>query len=114
MTASIIHTMRQIFDQVEVYPVFNADKSYGNLAVIAYQGEPRHKQLDKVSEQKIHPLAQQIVKQNLLRQVEPVTAEKPLILSDAYNPVDFYDSWLREQVRNVLMQQQQGYAELVY
>jgi len=114
MTASIIHTMRQVFDQVEVYPVFNADKSYGNLAVIAYQGEPRRKQLDTVSEQKIHPLAQQIVKQNLLRQVEPVTAEKPLILSDAYNPVDFYDSWLREQVRNVLMQQQQGYAELVY
>ncbi|MBL6998539.1 MAG: fused MFS/spermidine synthase [Gammaproteobacteria bacterium] len=114
MTASIIHTLRQVFDQVEVYPVFDKDKSHGNLAVIAYQGEPRRKQLDKISQQPIHPLAQQIVKQNLLRQVEPVSIRSPIILSDAYNPVDFFDSWLREEVRRGLMQQQQGYAQLVY
>lgn len=113
MTASVVHTLRQIFDQVEVYPVFSEQHSHGNLAVIAYNGEPRTKQMDRLTNQPVHPLAQQLVQQNLLRRVEPSTSPAPIVLTDEYNPIDFFDSWLREDIRKGFMQEQQAYRNIL-
>jgi len=112
MTASIILTLRQVFSQVEVYPVFDRDKSFGNLAVIAYQGEVRRKALNTIKNEQVHPLAESTVNANLLRRVEPSTLEQPIVLTDDYNPVDFFDTWFREQVRREIMQA--DYQQLLY
>lgn len=104
MTASIVHTLRQVFEQVEVYPVFGPEETHGNLAIIAYQGKPRKKNTNLVTQQEIHPLAQQVVAANLLRQVEPLKTVPPIVLTDDYNPIDFFDTWLREEIRRGIME----------
>jgi len=105
MTASIVRTMEEVFDQVEIYPVFKAEDSsgMGNIIVVAYQGEPRTFQQTDRDIYTVHPFFEQKVKSNLGARYHFPPGTKTMVLTDNYNPVDFYDHWLRELIRKNIL-----------
>lgn len=104
MTASTVKTLQQEFDQVAVYPTFKWEEGNGNLVIVAYNGSPRPLQLERIKDQPIHPLARDLVEFSIKT---PAFTFPPqvdaMVLSDNYNPVDFYDLPLKENVRNTIL-----------
>jgi hypothetical protein len=106
MTASVVKTLQAAFDRVETYPTFNVQQSstgLGNIAVMAYQGPRRELQVDPARFQS-HASVRQNVFANLGRRYEFPVGTPAIILTDAYNPVDFFDGWLREMVRKTILE----------
>jgi spermidine synthase len=106
MTASVIKTLQQAFHQVEVYPTFNPDESdngVGNLAVMAYQGEARVLKVDHTRFTS-HASVRHNVFANLGRRFHFPQGTPAMVLSDDYNPIDFFDGWLRETVRRSIIE----------
>jgi hypothetical protein len=106
MTASVIKTLRAAFDQVDVFPAFEQKKSatgVGNIALMAYQGPARKLQIDRTRFH-THASVQGTVFGNLGQKFEFPPGTPAIVLTDDYNPIDFYDGWLRETVRNMILQ----------
>jgi spermidine synthase len=106
MTASVIKTLEAAFDQVRVFPAYNLTESkngIGNLAIMAHQGAPRPLRVDQIKFQ-AHPKVLNMVFQNLNRQIKFPSRTPAIILTDDYNPIDFYDGWLREAVRRKILE----------
>jgi spermidine synthase len=97
MTASIIKTLQSVFDNVSIYSASDASLSEGvsNLVVVAYGGSPRAVQLDRVPNMDTHPLVEDAVR-NSIREPFSFPPQAAIVLTDDYNPVDFYDLWLKE------------------
>lgn len=106
MTASVVRTIEAAFDQVDVFPVFNVARSkdgIGNLAIMAYQGRSRPLGMDR-SRIRANPDVINMVLDNIGNQIRFSSETPAIILTDDYNPIDFFDSWLREMVRNNILQ----------
>ena len=106
MTASVVKTLSAAFDQVDIFPTFNpqtADPAIGNMAIMAYQGGARRLQLDREG-LRVHPRSVANLRANLGRRFEFPAGTPAMVLSDAYNPIDFFDGWLRETVRHSILQ----------
>jgi len=101
MTASVIKTLSNVFDQVEIYPVTKLEGSdgVGNLIVLAYQGNARALTKLAPNLQQIHPRLEAKISENLGARFYFPENTPAIILTDDYNPIDFYDSWMREQIR---------------
>ena len=105
MTASVVKTMRKAFDVVDMFPTFDPKTSeygIGNLAIMAYQGPRRKLQVDH-GRFKTHPLVARNVFTNLEHRYEFPAGTPAIVLTDDYNPIDFYDGWLRETVRRIIL-----------
>jgi len=105
MTASIIKTLRAVFDNVDVYPAYDTEGTagMGNFAIIAYQGEKLYLDINQIDVQMIHPQLRSIV-MKILRKKYTFNEDQPaMVLTDNYNPIDFYDAALRERVRKNLL-----------
>jgi spermidine synthase len=105
MTASVIKTLRSVFDQVAIYPAFDANsgEGTGNIEIMAYDGAQRELHFDRIGNMNIHPLAENNVRASIQRPFALPPNTDALILSDNYNPVDFYDLWLKERVRKIIL-----------
>lgn len=104
MTASIVRTLREVFDQVDVYPTVDlAKKDGGNLAVIAYQGTRRQPDFSRIDAFDISHYARDNVLANLGRRFEFPEGTPAIVLTDDYNPVDFFDAGLKEDVRRDIL-----------
>lgn len=104
MTASTVKTLRSEFEQVAVYPAFKWEDGDGNLAIVAYNGPLRPLQLERIRDQPIHPLARDLVELSIKTPSFTFSPQvDAMILSDNYNPVDFYDLSLKEQVRSTIL-----------
>lgn len=108
MTASIIETLRRVFATVRVYPVFSPEGGggWGNLAVIAHNGPLIPFNAAMVSGFPVHPLAGHSVHEVMGRTFSFPADTAPIILTDDYNPVDFYDTWLKEELRRNILNSQ--------
>jgi spermidine synthase len=106
MTASVIKTLATVFDNVELYPVYELgqDKGFGNIAVFAYDGSAKEPDLSSIKDFRVHPLARKEVMRAVETSYEGVDLDEAMILTDNYNPIDFYDSWIREAVRKGIQQ----------
>ena len=105
MTASVVKTLQQVFDQVEMYPTFDPgqDTGIGNLVIIAYQGRPRSIDWSAMRRNTVDEFAYNDVWGTIgKRYVFPEDAPA-IVLTDDYNPVDFHDAWLREYVRREIL-----------
>jgi len=105
MTASVVKTLEQVFDQVQLYPTVDLKKAggSGNLALIAFQGEARTPDLQRLAGMDVSRFARQEVLANIgNRFVFPETTEA-IVLTDDYNPIDVFDSDLREGVRKAIL-----------
>lgn len=106
MTASVIKTLKTAFAQVAIYPTFDPAQGdgTGNMEIIAYDGAVRTPQFDRIQNMQIHPVAQQMVNQLLEHPYAFTPQADALLLTDNYNPIDFYDLWLKEQVRRIILE----------
>lgn len=105
MTASVVKTLRAAFDQVGVYPMFDpriSDTGIGNIALIAYQGAARRLQADHARFQ-THDIVRRGVFSILGQEFRFPPGTPAIVLTDAYNPIDFFDGWLRETVRGMVL-----------
>ncbi|MDH5326356.1 MAG: fused MFS/spermidine synthase [Gammaproteobacteria bacterium] len=102
MTASVIHTLKQVFRQVELYPAFDVQSGdgVGNLILLAYEGEPRTLTQPRADQIQIHPRISARIRHNLGKRYDFPAGTRAMVISDEYNPIDFYDSWLRELNRS--------------
>ncbi|WP_455221920.1 hypothetical protein, partial [Kaarinaea lacus] len=105
MTASVVKTFKQVFDQVEIYPAFRVTetKGIGNVIIVAYNGEPRDFQPVDNSIFTIHPFFEKTIRENLGTRFYFPADTHAIVLTDNYNPIDFYDFWLRELVRKMIL-----------
>ena len=105
MTASVIKTLQSVFDQVAIYPAFDvtSGEGTGNIEIMAYDGTQRTLQLDRIGNLTVHPEAESSVRRSMQQQFALPMHADAMILSDNYNPVDFYDLWLKEQVRKIIL-----------
>jgi spermidine synthase len=105
ITASVHKTLSTLFDQVEFYPVFdvNGEEGVGNLVVIAYQGESRRADYSRVPNQQIYAMTQQQVIKALKGPIAAPTHPDALILTDNYNPSEFFDLHMKEWVRRSIL-----------
>ena len=105
MTASVVKTVQAVFDQVEVYPTYEvaSNQGIGNLILVAYQGKPRQLQSARLKSIDIHPRLEKSVRAQLGARFTFPAGTPAIVLTDDYNPIDFYDSWLREYIRNGLL-----------
>ena len=106
MTASVVKTLEVIFDQVEIYPTFDMQRSdlNGNLAILAYSGDARVPDLSQITGDPIHSMAKNLVNKNLTRRFEFPESQEAIVLTDDYNPIDFFDSSLKESVRRNILE----------
>jgi len=102
MTASVVKTLQSVFGQVAVYPIVDAASSEGiaNIAIVAYDGRERAMQLERTKHFAIHPGAEELVRLSMEHTFAFPPQTPAIVLSDNYNPVDFYDLWLKERLRN--------------
>lgn len=106
MTASVVKTLDTAFDTVDVFPAFDQRQSeigIGNIILMAYQGPQRSLQVDHQRFQ-THPSVRRTVFGNLGRRFEFPPGTPAIVLTDDYNPIDFFDGWLRETVRKMILQ----------
>ena len=107
MTASVVRTLGTAFDNAEVFPTFNpqspSQNGVGNLAILAYQGKSRELSADH-SRFQVHPEVLPSVFGNLGRRFHFPEDTRSIVLSDDYNPIDFFDGWLRETIRKGIVE----------
>lgn len=106
MTASVIKTLQTAFDVVDAFPTFNMKTSQtgvGNIAVMAYQGKRKELQLDHAQFQS-HEKVRQALSSNFGQRFQFPEGTPAMVLTDSYNPVDFFDGWLREMVRQQILE----------
>ncbi|MBI3776100.1 MAG: fused MFS/spermidine synthase [Gammaproteobacteria bacterium] len=107
MTSSVVRTLRSVFESVDVYPVFDVtdlEGGVGNLEIFAYNGKRNMLPLGEVPGIDIHPRVNAQVR-SFLRSSYPLPVDADaLVLTDDYNPMDFFDAGLRETVRGWLLQ----------
>ncbi len=106
MTASVVKTLHAVFQTVQVYPAFAPEEGegWGNLAIVAYDSPALILDPETLRKAPIHPLA--------LKSFAPVigrtfafTGDTPaIVLTDEYNPIDFYDLWLKENIRRNILE----------
>lgn len=100
MTMSVIKTLGQVFSTIQVLPVFDPGKDdwFGNIEIIAYNGPSRPIDRARLQSFLFHPLAATAQARIGMTYASPPGAPA-MILTDNYNPVDFYDLAIKEEVR---------------
>lgn len=103
MTVAVINTLRVVFANVVIYPVFmpSQDKAVdaGNLVLIAYDGKPRSPAVGELDRLAIHPMAETLTRHALHHPLQLLVPLPGAILTDDFNPIDVRDLWLKEWVR---------------
>lgn len=105
MTASVVKTLKTIFDHVELYPTFDVmpNNGVGNLILMSYNGQTRTLHNPRLTTLEIHPRLDQAIRAHLGTRFDFPVTTPAIVLTDDYNPIDFYDSWLRESIRRGLI-----------
>ncbi len=106
MTSAIVRTAREAFDNVRLFPTFDekTGPGFGNLVLAAHDGPPRALDLSRAADSPMHPLARQRVARFLGREHVLGDLASALILTDDYNPIDFFDRELKERLRSDTLQ----------
>ncbi|MEO5658917.1 MAG: fused MFS/spermidine synthase [Polaromonas sp.] len=106
MTASVIKTVQAVFGQVQTHPVFasTTPDAYGNLVIIAYDGPARPLPTAQLAAFPVHPMAADGVRRGLQNTYRFPAGTPAMLLTDDYNPIDFYDLWVKEKVRRTILE----------
>lgn len=101
MTGSVVRTLKQVFTNVEIYPVINfeSQEKIGNLELIAYNGPSKELSTDLISKFEIHPFAVDEVREAYSQKLVLPEDQRGIILTDNYNPIDCYDNKVKEFIR---------------
>jgi len=100
MTASVVRTLREVFTTVDLYPGHTANdvSGIGNLELFAYDGRPVVISPDQLAGYQIHPRVEK-VRSLMLDKFEFPENTPSMLLTDSYNPIDFFDVRIKEYSR---------------
>jgi spermidine synthase len=106
VSASVVKTVQTVFGQVRTHPIFETDapQASGNLIIIAHNGPARPLGTDPLSVFPVHPLAQAGVRRGMKNTYHFPASTAAIVLTDDYNPVDFYDLWMKENLRRLILE----------
>ncbi len=106
MTASIIRTLEKVFRNVDIYPNYAVETSEGggNITVLAYNAAFKPFDRSSVAGLSVHPFARNGVNGFLGKPYRLPAGTPGMILTDDHNPIDFYDVWLKEWVRRMILE----------
>ena len=101
MTASVIRTLKKVFETVKVYPNASTESLEGilNLTVVAYNRPPMDINPEIAKGFRVHPAVRPLVSEFLGKEFVFAQNTPAIELSDDYNPIDFFDIWLKERIR---------------
>lgn len=105
MSASIVRTLKEVFSTVDMYPGFDpaTSQGIGNLELFAYDRPAVTITAAQLAGYAIHPLAG-AVRELLTRKFEYPAGTPALVLTDSYNPIDFYDVRIKEFNRRKIVE----------
>lgn len=101
VTASIVKTLKTRFDQVEIYPTMDSESASGmsNLIISAYMGPPRQVDWQALRQFPVLASIKEQVHDLFGKRFHVADDEPAIILTDDYNPIDFYNTALHEKLR---------------
>jgi spermidine synthase len=105
MTASVVHTLRQVFDHVQIHPVSPPESGAtgDNLVLVAWNGAARTADQELLASLPLHPMAAGAA--DAYGRIFAFPAGTPaIVLTDDYNPIDFYDVWIKEAARKIIIE----------
>ncbi len=105
MTASIIRTLEQVFASVEVHPnyVVEREETGGNITVLATPGPMPPFDRTRVAGFPVNPGAREGVNRFLENRFRLPEGTPAMVLTDDYNPIDFFDLRLKEWLRSMIL-----------
>ena len=105
MTASVVKTLQQVFADVQIFPNYDVEREEGggNITIIASPAELPAMDARRIVGLPVHPLAQAGVEQFLGRRYQIPDGTPAIVLTDDYNPIDFFDVRLKEWVRSMIL-----------
>jgi spermidine synthase len=106
MTVSIIRTLESVFPSVAIYPNYDVERSSGggNITVLASANQLGQFNGRAIAAFPVNPFAVKGVEEFLGRPYRLPAGTPGIILTDDYNPIDFYDVWLKEWVRQLILE----------
>lgn len=106
ITASIIKTLKSVFNVVKIFPVFDSigGDGLGNLEVLAYNYSFAGFNKEIIEDEPINWSCKKEVEKYLWKEFKGNIDDKAIILSDNYNPSDVYDIWLKERIRKGILE----------
>ena len=105
ISASVIHTLRAVFENVVVYPNFDPQVTKeGNITIIAYNGAPVSVDKATFDSIPVHPFAIKGVR-NFSKNIFSFNEKDypSMMLRDDFNPMDCFDIDLKENVRRDIL-----------
>ena len=105
MTSSIIRTLQRVFATVTLYPNFDpeAGDGNGNITVLAYNAALPPFDRSLVASFPVHRFPTAEVNRFLGRTYTLPPDTPAVVLTDDYNPIDFYDVGLKEWLRRMIL-----------
>ena len=90
----------------QIVPTFDPQttEGWGNIKIFAYDGPQRPLPTAPDPQYAIHPKARPVVETSLANRFRFPSGTHAIVLTDDYNPIDFYDVWLKEGVRRAVVQ----------
>ncbi len=106
MTASVIRTLKEVFDTADAYSSVSIDREsyFGNLVIVAYDGEPVPYSHDKVENFHVHSLIRMGFIEQAGRKLNLPPDTRAIVLTDDYNPVEFFNMDSSEKIRKYIIE----------
>lgn len=100
MTASVVRTLREVFKTVDLYPgsTRTSPDGIGNLELFAYDRQPVVINFGQLVKYDVHPFVAN-VRAHMLEKFEFPAHTPAIVLTDSYNPIDFFDVRTKEYSR---------------
>ncbi|MBL0225731.1 MAG: spermidine synthase [Geobacteraceae bacterium] len=100
MTASVVRTLKEVFKTVDIFPGFTTSdpSGIGNLELFAHDRQPVVIRPDQLAHFQVHPLVAN-VRTLMLEKFEFPEQTPSMVLTDSYNPIDFFDVRTKEYSR---------------
>lgn len=108
-THSILKTLEQLFDHVNYYPISRASgEGITNIVVAAYDGAERKMDGEVLANMTFHPPIKQNILNSMFMPARLAPPQRtPIVLRDDFNPLDTWDSAIREEVRSGILASQE-------
>lgn len=105
MTASVVKTLRQVFEEVDLYPYFDphGEDKIGNITIIAHNEADKRLPADLIDRFEVHSWAKDAVGKAYQNKFKLPEEWPAIVLADNYNPIDCYDNAVREKTREAAL-----------
>jgi MFS family permease len=105
VTASVARTLEAVFESVAIFPVFPADaeEQAGSVVMVAWDGAVRSFPAGRFDRAPVHPLVRQRLGRSAGWRFRFPVETRAIVLSDEYNPIGFFDLWVKERAREGIL-----------